>query len=282
VRYIPDLLSLSEARELAMRSGHSASEAETDISRALREGKIRFRRAFEQVTFRGRTVDPELFRRMTFEDRNRFRLRVPADLAPEDLDWENSRPGRPWPLGEGYFAHIARLELSRRDLEKVFSLVKTKASAREEASQAEAERKRAEAKRKRKRAEAKRKLKRAEERAAGKAREEASQAAAETKRAEAKRKRRLAEAKRQRKRALERSVPEAREEASPPSDTGRRHPRRKWARLAVDGAYPNDVPGQAEVPNNEFVDAVTTFAKSKGWNVGGRDTILRAAGRRRR
>lgn len=119
MRYPPNWLSLSEARELLIASGLSAREAETDICRALREG-IRSRRAFERVTFRGHTVAPELFRLMTVRDGNRFRLRVPADLAPEDLDWENSRPRRPWPLGEGYLAHIGRLELWRRPLERVF------------------------------------------------------------------------------------------------------------------------------------------------------------------
>jgi len=150
VRYIPDLLSLSEARELAIASGHSMSEAETDICRALREKSIRSRRAFERVTFRGYTVDPELFGRMAFEDGNRFSLARagrPGTRGP----WENSRPRKPWPLGEGYFAHIARLELSRRDLERVLSLVEAKTSneALGEASQADAERKRAEAKWKR-------------------------------------------------------------------------------------------------------------------------------------
>jgi hypothetical protein len=146
VRYIPDLLSLSEAREFLTASGLSASEAETDICRALREGKIRPTCAIERVTFRGPTVDPETFRRM---DRTRFRLRVPADLASEDLDWENSRPRKPWPLSEGYFAHIARLALRRRHLEREFSVVEAKATndAREEA---DAEMKRAEAERKRK------------------------------------------------------------------------------------------------------------------------------------
>ena len=119
MRYIPRLLSLSEARELLIASGLSARETETDICRALREG-IRSRRAFERVTFRGHIVAPELFRLMTVRDGNRFRLRVPADLAPEDLDWENSRPRRPWPLGEGYLAHIGRLELWRRHIERVF------------------------------------------------------------------------------------------------------------------------------------------------------------------
>jgi hypothetical protein len=124
VRYVPDLLSLSEARELLVASGQrSPSEAEANITRALRERKIWFRRTIERVTFRGHTVHPESFRRKTFEDGNRFRRRVPADLAPEDLDWENSRPRKPWSLGEGYFAHIARLELWRKDLDRVFGLI---------------------------------------------------------------------------------------------------------------------------------------------------------------
>jgi hypothetical protein len=278
-----------EARELLIASGLSAREAETDITRALRERKIWFRRAIERVTFRGHAVHPESFRRMTFEDRNRFRLRVPADLALEDLDWENSRPRKAWPLGEGYFAHIARLELSRRDLEKVFSLVDAKASneAREEASQADAERKRAEAKRKRRIAEAKRKRKHVEERAAREAREEASQADAERKRAGTKRKRRLAEAKRKRKHAEERAARGALEEASHASGTGRAQPRRYWARKAIDGAYPERAPSKEEVPNKTFVSEVMKFAEvmkltePKGWNVGGPDTILREAGRRK-
>jgi hypothetical protein len=235
VRYPPNWLSLLEARELLIASGLSAREAETDITRAIREGTIRSKRAFEQVTFRGHTVDPELFRRMTVEDRNRFRLRVPADLAAEDLDWDSSRPRRPWPLGEGYFAHIARLELSRTDLQKVFSLVEATASneAREEASQADAERKRAEAKRRRKHAE-------------------------------------------------ERAAREALEKASHASDSGRDRPCRSWALKAINGKYPGGVPSKDEVPNKPFVAAVAEFARDQGWKkVGGPDTILRAAGRRK-
>jgi hypothetical protein len=257
------------------------SEAENHICRALREGKIRFQRAFEAVTFRGYPVHPEVFRRMIFEDRNRFRLRVPPDLASEDLDWENSRPRRPWPLGEGYFAHIARLELSRRDLEKVFSPVEAKASneARGEASQVEAERRRAEAETKRRLAEARRKRKRAEERGARKALEGVKQADAERKRAEARRKRKRAEGKR--KRAKERAAREALEEASHANDTGRARPRRYWAHKAIDGAYPKGPPSKEEVPNKTFVAEVAKFGKDKGWKVGGPDTILREAGRRK-
>jgi hypothetical protein len=269
LRYSPDLHSLSEAREFLIASGLSASEAETDICRALREGKIRSKHAIELVTVRDHAVHPETFRRL---DRSRFRLCVPADLAPEDLDWENSRPRRPWPLGEGYFAHIARLELSRRDLERVFSVVEAKASneAREEA---DAERKRAEAKRKPRVSEAKRKLRLAAERAAREAREEASRADVERKRAEAKRKRKL---------AAERAAREALEKASHASDSGRQQPRRSSALKAINGRYPGGVPTKEAVPNKELVADVIKFARDNGLkDVGRTDTILRAVGRRK-
>jgi hypothetical protein len=136
----------------------------------------------------------------------------------------------------------------------------------------------AEAKRKRKRAEAKRQRKRAGERAVREFREEASLADAERKAAEATRKRRLADTKRQRKRAEERA---AREEASHASDTGRARPSRYWARKAIDGAYPNGPPSKEEIGNKTFVAEVMIFAETQGWNVGGPDTILRAAGRRK-
>jgi hypothetical protein len=243
LRYSPVLNSLSEAREFLIASGLSASEAETDICRALRDGEIRFKHAIERVTFRGHAVHPVTFRRL---DRSRFRLRVPADLAPEDLDWENSRPRMPWPLGEGYFAHIARLELSRRNLGKVFSLVEAKASneAREEASQAEAERKRAEAKRKRKLAEAKRKRKRVKERAA---REEASHAS-DTGRAQP-----------------------------------RRYWARKAIDGAYPNGVPTkeEVPNKTFISEvMKFVEVMKS-SEPKGWNVGSPDSILREAGRRK-
>jgi hypothetical protein len=134
----------------------------------------------------------------------------------------------------------------------VLSLVEAKTSneALGEASQADAERKRAEAKRKRRLT-------------------------------EAKRKRRLTEAKRKRKRVEERAARAALEEASHASGTGRAQPRRNWARKAIDGAYPKGAPSKEEAPNKTFVAAVIDFAKTKGWNVGRPDTILREAGRRK-
>jgi hypothetical protein len=287
VRYIPDWLSLAESRDLLVADGqHSRSEAEADITLAVRDRKIACRSADKIVvtTFAGRILHPQSPAILNLRRQGRWRISTPRDLAPGDLDFETSAPRKPW-IAPGLYVHIGRLELSRRDLERALSLVEAKTSnkAREAASQANAERKLGEAKRKRKLAEAKRNRKRVEERAAREVREAALQADAQRKREEAKRKRKLAERKRKRKDAEERA---AREEASHASDTGRAQPRRYWARKAIEGAYPNGVPTKEEVSNKTFISEVMKFAEvmkstePKGWNVGGLDTILRAGQRK--
>lgn len=55
---------------------------------------------------------------------------------------------------------------------------------------------------------------------------------------------------------------------------------RFWAKRALDELYPDGVPDH--VTNDALISAVETLAKAKGWKVGKRDTILRAAGRRRK
>ena len=244
-----------------MVSGLSASEAETDISRALREGKIRSKRAIERVTFRGHAVHPETFRRMTFEDGSRFRRRVPADLAPEDLDWENSRPRKPWPLGEGYFAHIARLELSRRDLEKVFSLRRGRRPPMRRARKLRRPTPKGSARKRRGSGGA-------EERAA---REEASQADAKEARGA---KRRRGQLSAPRAAAAPRSASKRRREPrkselAAPKPGGA--PRRSWALKAINGKYPDGVPKlRRRFRTRNLVADVIKFAKTSGLkDVGG-------------
>ena len=73
---------------------------------------------------------------------------------------------------------------------------------------------------------------------------------------------------------------ETRGEASPRRDFNREQSRRKWAHRAIDEYFPNGIP--PELPTKNLVNEISDFAKGKRWNVGGRDTILRAAGRRRK
>jgi hypothetical protein len=64
-----------------------------------------------------------------------------------------------------------------------------------------------------------------------------------------------------------------------PPGTGR--DQRKRGRLLVDELWPNGVPSKNELSNSNLVAALKERAKRKGWDVGDRDTILRAAGRRK-
>ena len=73
---------------------------------------------------------------------------------------------------------------------------------------------------------------------------------------------------------------EAHEEASPPKVAERMTPG-KWARKALNEKYLGRIPSQAKVPNKTLIYDVTEFAKKKGWTIGGRDTILRAAKRKK-
>jgi hypothetical protein len=61
---------------------------------------------------------------------------------------------------------------------------------------------------------------------------------------------------------------------------GREQPVRFWARRAIEECCPKGVPSQAELPNPALIEQVMDLAKRNEWRVGGKDTILRAAGRR--
>ena len=74
---------------------------------------------------------------------------------------------------------------------------------------------------------------------------------------------------------------EAREEASPPNPSDSKQRKGYWTRRAVDELWPPGVP--EEVPNKTIVREVAKYAndKTRKWTIGGPDTILRAAGRKK-
>jgi hypothetical protein len=124
VRYIPDWLSLAESRDLLVADGqHSRSEAEADITLAVRDRKIACRSADKIVvtTFAGRILHPQSPAILNLRRQGRWRISTPRDLAPGDLDFETSAPRKPW-IAPGLYVHIGRLELWRRHLERVFSV----------------------------------------------------------------------------------------------------------------------------------------------------------------
>jgi hypothetical protein len=119
-RYEPDWILLSEARARLKSRGFTDSEAETDITLALSDGKFRLSCKIEAVaTFSGEPVhrlSPPL---LSLKRQGRLQLSVPRDLAPDDLDWENSSSRKPWPYS-GFLAHFSELRLRTKDFDKVF------------------------------------------------------------------------------------------------------------------------------------------------------------------
>jgi hypothetical protein len=67
----------------------------------------------------------------------------------------------------------------------------------------------------------------------------------------------------------------------PRERTPRKQPLRERARSALDELHPNGVPDQVSVSDAELVSAVNTLIKKRGQKGLARDTILRAAGRRK-
>jgi hypothetical protein len=277
--YDPDWLSLLDARERLKARGAEAVEAETAICLVLRDGKLKVHITIEKVTYAPTraTLSPTYVRALEFKEGSKLRLPVPFDLKPEGIDWDNSRPTRPWPYGpwqHQLLAHISRIEVSRTDLEGTFAILRAAKAAEEErgiqdlagdlpvavavaisgdtaGTRSVADEPPAEAK--------------------GEAREEASPPGV------ADRDENMQPAGDFARTSLS---DETRGDASPRSDFNREQFRRKWARRAIDEYLPNGIP--PELPTKNLVNEISDFAKGKGWNVGGRDTILRAAGRRRK
>ena len=277
--YDSDWLSLLDARERLKARGAEADEAEMAICFALRDGKLKVHITIEKVTYaptRG-MLSPSHVRALEFEEGIKLRLRVPFDLKPEDIDWDNSRPTRLWPYGpwqHQLLAHVSRIEVSRTDLEGTFAILRAAKAAEGErgiqdlvgdlpaavavaisgdiaGTRSVADEPPAEAK--------------------GEAREEASPPSV------ADRDENTQPAGNSARTSL---LKETRGEASPRRDFTREQFRRQWTRRAIDEYFPNGMP--PELPNKNLVNEISDFAKGKGWNVGGRDTILRAAGRRRK
>jgi hypothetical protein len=125
VLYDPDWLLLLDARERLRARGATQAEAETAICLALGDRKFRLHWILEKVTYAptGATLSPTYVRALEFEEGDKLRLAIPADLKPAGIDWDNSHPLLPWPYGpwqHQLLAHVAKLMISRADFEGVF------------------------------------------------------------------------------------------------------------------------------------------------------------------
>ena len=121
--YTPDWEPLADALRRVIATGVGDTEARTDLCRAVADKKIRV-----QVTIaasEGRLADA------VFSGQ---RVLVPARLNPNDFDWEQSHPHRPWTVGgsvvgpKSYYdpyrtwerRQIGLIELATADVQRLF------------------------------------------------------------------------------------------------------------------------------------------------------------------
>jgi hypothetical protein len=118
--YVPDWESLAETLTRLIATGLSMSEAQRDICRAVADRKIRFRATDNRIETRaGSAVDPRLPGILSLRQGEGPKLLVPRDLSSDDIDWEKSRPKKPWRDNNGFLVHIGKLELSTADAVRV-------------------------------------------------------------------------------------------------------------------------------------------------------------------
>jgi hypothetical protein len=120
--YVPDWEPLANALKRVMDGGSAEQQARFDICNAIADRKIAVR---VLVASSARDVAE-----WTLMGQN---LRVPERLAPDDFDWDQSRPLKPWPTGPAPAEHyealwrwvprpIELLELSTGDVIHIFNL----------------------------------------------------------------------------------------------------------------------------------------------------------------
>jgi hypothetical protein len=85
--YVPEWERLSDVVARVMAAGLSRDEAQSDICRAIAVRAVKIQGQLGRHTIRG-TLD-----RTVLEGKD---IQIPTEIKPEDLDWERSRPVRPW------------------------------------------------------------------------------------------------------------------------------------------------------------------------------------------
>jgi hypothetical protein len=113
--YAPPWLRLSDALQRVMNTGRSREEAQSDICRAIADQMVKFRVKLRRHVSRDQKYD-DVLDGMDFV--------IPTQIIPADLDWDNSRPLRPWAVHYKVFGvpgywELEWIELSRTDVEEV-------------------------------------------------------------------------------------------------------------------------------------------------------------------
>jgi hypothetical protein len=118
--YAPAWERVLDAIKPLMAGGRSKQLAQTDLCRAIADGAVRIRSQLERHTTNGFTAAGTVLQGTNFQ--------IPPKITPEDLDWEGSRPLKPWLVRRGAFSppgywNLEWIEVCMADVTNVFCRV---------------------------------------------------------------------------------------------------------------------------------------------------------------
>ena len=93
--YVPAWERLADAIKHVMAGGRPKEQAQTDLCRAIADGTVKIRGKLKRHTTRASTSKAVL---------EGTDFQIPPEIKPEDLDWERSRPLKPWIVRRGSFS----------------------------------------------------------------------------------------------------------------------------------------------------------------------------------
>jgi hypothetical protein len=133
--YVSEWERLDDAANRVMATGLSKDEAQTNICRAVSDRAVRFRAKLRKHALRAVRASDTVLEGENFE--------IPSKIRPDDLDWETSRPVKPWFVRrEGSVQwgdwELEWIELSRTDVSSVLCANGKKPSAQRASSRTSA------------------------------------------------------------------------------------------------------------------------------------------------
>jgi hypothetical protein len=135
MRYVSEWERLSDAlARVKAATGLSSDEARIDICRAIAGGAVKIRGKLKEHLTRHMKSDTVL---------EGINFDIKAEIKSQDLDWEASRPMKPWIVRRGAFEpsgfwHLEWIELLRTDVERVLHPLGPRGEATQHASASEA------------------------------------------------------------------------------------------------------------------------------------------------
>ena len=115
--YVSDWELLSDAATRVMEAaGVSKEEAQSDICQAIADRAVKFGAKLERHTTKGLRASKTVLEGTAFQ--------IPTAIKPKDLDWERSRPVKPWFVQRGIstthgYWDLEWIQLSRTDVTNV-------------------------------------------------------------------------------------------------------------------------------------------------------------------